>query len=130
LATVSARIVLGASMATVCILFFVSASPMCRLSNIFAFSTGNSTATDDNLLLASNGNGGAADGNDEAPPADVVVVADATSAPAPAPVEVRILQLPRCSLISLRIPPAPLLSFDSLNPDDDHRQITCVRASD
>jgi hypothetical protein len=24
----------------------------------------------------------------------------------------------------------PLLSFDSLNPDDDHRKITCVCASD
>jgi hypothetical protein len=80
-------------MATVCVLFFVLASPMRRLTNIFTFSTGNSTATDDNLCLASNGNGGAADDNGEAPPADVVVVAAATSAPAPAPVEVRILCL-------------------------------------
>jgi hypothetical protein len=92
-------------MATVCVLSFVSANPMRRLADIFSFSTGNSTATDDNLRLASNDNGGAADGNGEAPPADVVVAAAATSAPAPAPVEVRILRLRRGSLISLCISP-------------------------
>jgi hypothetical protein len=98
--------ILGAAMATVCVLFFVSASPTRRLADIFAFSTSNSTTTDDNLRLVSDGNGGAADGNDEAPPADVVVVTAATSAPAPAPIEVRILRLPRCSLISLCISPS------------------------
>jgi hypothetical protein len=69
--------VLGAAMATVCVLFFMSASPTRRLADISAFST---TTDDDNLRLASDGNGAA----DDAAAAEA-----ATPAPAPAPVEVR-----------------------------------------
>jgi hypothetical protein len=77
--------VLGAAMATVCVLFFMSASPTRRLADISAFSAGNSTTTgDDNLRLASDGNGAA----DDAAAAEAATPAPAP-APAPAPVEVR-----------------------------------------
>jgi hypothetical protein len=65
--------VLGAAMATVCVLFFMSASPTRRLADISAFSSGNAT---NDLRLASSDNA-VADGNGE------------VTAPAPAPVEVR-----------------------------------------
>jgi len=67
--------VLGAAMATVCVLFFMSASPTRRLADISAFTSGN--ATNDDLRLASSDNG-VADGNAEV---------TATPAPAPAPVQ-------------------------------------------
>ncbi|TVU44160.1 hypothetical protein EJB05_03595, partial [Eragrostis curvula] len=69
---------LGAAMATVCVLFFMSASPGRRLVDISAFTSGNATA--DQLLEPVLRDGAADGGND-------TVAAEATQAPAPAPVE-------------------------------------------
>ncbi|CAN6280572.1 unnamed protein product [Urochloa humidicola] len=75
--------VLGAAMATVCVLFFMSASPTRRLADISAFSTGNATNTaaqmQDQLHLASS----AADGSTPAAAEAVTAI----PAPAPAPVQ-------------------------------------------
>jgi len=72
--------VLGAAMATVCVLFFMSASPTRRLADISAFSSGNATSSDLRLASSDSDNGVVADGDAEV---------TATPAPAPAPVQVR-----------------------------------------
>lgn len=72
--------VLGAAMATVCVLFFMSASPTRRLADISAFTSGNATNDDLRLASSSSSDNGVADGNAEV---------TATPAPAPAPVQVR-----------------------------------------
>ncbi|CAL4920121.1 unnamed protein product [Urochloa decumbens] len=74
--------VLGAAMATVCVLFFMSASPTRRLADISAFSTGNGTQEGLHLASAANHDNGVADG--DTPAAEVVT---ATPAPAPAPAQ-------------------------------------------
>ncbi|KAL6638677.1 hypothetical protein ACP70R_023788 [Stipagrostis hirtigluma subsp. patula] len=74
---------LGAAMATVCVLFFMSAGPGRRLADIAAFSTANATAPpQDDLLASAAQRDGAADGSGETA-AELI----ATPAPAPAPVE-------------------------------------------
>ncbi|XP_062213982.1 uncharacterized protein At4g15970-like [Phragmites australis] len=73
---------LGAAMATVCVLFFMSASPGGRLLDISAFSNRNGTA-DQEELLSSVQQAGVADGIAETTAAE----ATATPAPTPAPVE-------------------------------------------
>lgn len=74
--------VLGAAMATVCVLFFMSASPARRLADITAFSTtttGAANATDDDLRHSE-----VADGDIKAAAAAIKAT---TPAPAPAPVQ-------------------------------------------
>lgn len=66
--------VLGAAMATVCVLFFMSAAPARRLVDISTF-TSNSNSTADLLL-------------DSSTSSDSPVAADLTEAAAPAPVQV------------------------------------------
>jgi hypothetical protein len=63
--------VLGAAMATVCVLFFMSAAPARRLVDISAF-TSNSNSTAD-LLLDSSDSPAAADLAEAAPPAPAPV---------------------------------------------------------
>jgi hypothetical protein len=72
--------VLGAAMATVCVLFFMSATPARRLVDISAFTSNNNNSTAEGLQrLASDSD--AADA--------LAATATATPAPAPAPVQVR-----------------------------------------
>ena len=76
--------VLGAAMATVCVLFFMSATPARRLVDISAFTS----AAPDNLTgIASS----VSDSDSDAAVADsaAALASTATLAPAPAPVQVR-----------------------------------------
>lgn len=81
--------VLGAAMATVCVLFFMSATPARRLVDISAFTSAaaaNNNSADLHRLASNSADSDAADADSAAA---ALAAAIAIPAPAPAPVQVR-----------------------------------------